>query len=264
MNAITNYPTSRSLRTLGNIPQISVNRIALAGNSRFQKILSAFEDCSHKTRGLTIADYRARPVIAKSRYRPKPQSLDPELKNTVSKNSFRANFNRFEAHPTKQMALTPPQSPGQKIEKREPVENLQPKTGSRSIALSDRQIIEQNIQKAAAKYNLPQELITAVVRAESNFEVNAVSTAGAQGLMQLMPATAKELGVQNPFDIAQNIDGGTKYLRKMLDRFGGSVRKALAAYNAGPGTVMKYNGRVPYAETRQYVRRVLRFSGQMA
>jgi soluble lytic murein transglycosylase-like protein len=264
MNAITNYPGSRSLRSLGNIPQILANRIALAENSRFQKILSAFEGQSHKTRGLTIADYRARAVIAKSRYRPQPQSPDPELKNTVSKNSFRANFNRFEAHPTKQKALTPLQSPGQKIEKRAPVEKLQRKTGSRSTALSDRQIIEQNIQRAAAKYNLPPELIKAVVRAESNFEVNAVSTAGAQGLMQLMPATAKELGVENPFDIAQNIDGGTKYLRKMLDRFGGSVRKALAAYNAGPGTVMKYNGRVPYAETRQYVRRVLRFSGQIA
>ena len=125
-------------------------------------------------------------------------------------------------------------------------------------------MIEQTVQKAAAKYNLPPELIAAVIRAESNFKVGAVSSAGAQGLMQLMPATAKELGVKNPFDIEQNIEGGTKYLRKMLDRFGGSVHKALAAYNAGPGTVIKYNGRVPYPETRQYVKRVLQFSRQMS
>jgi soluble lytic murein transglycosylase-like protein len=137
------------------------------------------------------------------------------------------------------------------------------KTQPQPVALTNQQIIEQTVQKAAAKYNLPPELITAVIKAESNFEVSAVSSAGAQGLMQLMPATAKELGVKNPFDIEQNIDGGTKYLRKMLDRFGGNVRKALAAYNAGPGTVMKYNGRVPYPETRQYVKRVMRFSKQM-
>lgn len=130
--------------------------------------------------------------------------------------------------------------------------------------LTNRQIISQNVQKAAAKYNLPAELINGVIRAESNFKVKAVSLAGAQGLMQLMPETAKELGVKNPFDIAQNIDGGAKYLRKMLDRFDGNIRKALAAYNAGPGTVIKYSGRVPYPETRQYVRRVLRFSMQMA
>jgi soluble lytic murein transglycosylase-like protein len=78
--------------------------------------------------------------------------------------------------------------------------------------------------------------------------------------MQLMPATAKDMGVTDLFDIEQNIDGGAKYLRQMLDRFGGNIRKALAAYNAGPATVIKYNGRVPYPETRQYVKRVLRFS----
>ena len=110
---------------------------------------------------------------------------------------------------------------------------------------------------------MPPALIKAVIRAESNFQVDAVSAAGAQGLMQLMPATAEELGVNDPFDIKQNIEGGTRYLRKMLDRFEGSVHKALAAYNAGPGTVIKYNGRVPYPETRQYVKRVLRFSKQM-
>jgi soluble lytic murein transglycosylase-like protein len=145
-----------------------------------------------------------------------------------------------------------------------PVGKPDNRTNQQQAILTDQQIIAQNVQKAAAKYNLPPELINGVIRAESNFKVRAISSAGAQGLMQLMPATAKELGVKNSFDIEQNIDGGAKYLRQMLDRFGGNVRKALADYNAGPGTVIKYNGRVPYPETRQYVRRVLRFSRQMA
>jgi soluble lytic murein transglycosylase-like protein len=163
----------------------------------------------------------------------------------------------------RQTALSAPSRPDHKIKNKGHFEKLLNKTGPQPVALTDQQIIKDTVRKAAAKYNLPPALITAVIRAESNFEVSAVSSAGAQGLMQLMPATAKELGVKNSFDIQQNIDGGTKYLRKMLDRFGGSVRKALAAYNAGPGTVMKYNGRVPYPETRQYVKRVLRFSRQM-
>ncbi len=255
MVSITNYPNSKTLVSLSGIPKNLPNRVLEARNSRFQKILSAFEarnsKNSYKTSGLTIADYRARAIIPKSRYRRQPQPADTQLKNTIS--------NRFPA----QAALGTPSRPDHKIKDKGPFEPLLKKTGPQPVALTDQQIIEQTVQKAAAKYNLPPELITAVIRAESNFTVSAVSSAGAQGLMQLMPATAKELGVKNPFDIEQNIDGGTKYLRKMLDRFGGSVRKALAAYNAGPGTVMKYNGRVPYPETRQYVKRVLRFSRQM-
>ena len=132
------------------------------------------------------------------------------------------------------------------------------------IALSEPNIIEKSITQAAAKYNLPCKLIKAVIKAESNFDAKAISSAGAQGLMQLMPATAEELGVKNPFDIAQNVDGGSRYLRKMLDRFNGEVKLALAAYNAGPGTVEKYDGNVPYRETQNYVKRVLRFSEQDA
>ena len=256
---ITNYPNSKPLGSISGIPKNLPNRVPRARNNRFQRILSALEarnsKKTYKTRGLTIADYRARAVIPKSRYRRLPQPATAELKNSVS--------NRFAAHPIKPATSTPSSRPDYQIKDKVHSETRLKKTQPQPVALTDQQIIKQTVQKAAAKYNLPPELITAVIRAESNFEVGAASSAGAQGLMQLMPATAKELGVKNPFDIEQNIDGGTKYLRKMLDRFGGSVRKALAAYNAGPGTVMKYNGRVPYPETRQYVKRVMRFSRQM-
>ncbi|MBI5590555.1 MAG: lytic transglycosylase domain-containing protein [Deltaproteobacteria bacterium] len=117
--------------------------------------------------------------------------------------------------------------------------------------------IEKAIQDAAVQYQLSPKLIKGVIKAESNYDANAISPAGAQGLMQLMPGTARDMGVSNPFDIKQNIDGGVRYLRKMMDMFGGNVRKALSAYNAGPETVKRYNGDVPYSETRQYVDRVI-------
>ncbi len=259
MVSITHYPGRKTLGSLSSTPKNLTRRIPAAKNSRFQNILAAFETRnstnSYKTKGLTIADYRARAVISKSRYRLQPQPADIELKNTVS--------NRFPDPSIKRATLNTQPHPGHKIKDKGPVEKPLNKTRPQPAGLTDKQIIEQNVQKAAAKYNLPPELIKAVIRAESNFKTNALSSAGAQGLMQLMPATAKELGVKNSFDIEQNIDGGAKYLRKMLDRFGGNVRKALAAYNAGPGAVIKYNGRVPYPETRQYVKRVIRFSRQM-
>ena len=114
------------------------------------------------------------------------------------------------------------------------------------------------IQRFADRMAIPPALVKAVMKAESNFEPTAVSKAGAQGLMQLMPATAAELGVEDSFRAEDNIGGGTRYLRAMLDRYG-SWRHALAAYNAGPQAVDRYEGIPPYPETQEYVERVLHY-----
>jgi soluble lytic murein transglycosylase-like protein len=118
------------------------------------------------------------------------------------------------------------------------------------------------IDETAKRYGVESALVHAVVRAESDYDHLAVSPAGARGLMQLMPGTASLVGVRRVFEPRENLDGGVYYLRYLLDRFGGNVQLAVAAYNAGPGAVETFGGVPPYAETLEYVQRVFRFRQQ--
>lgn len=117
--------------------------------------------------------------------------------------------------------------------------------------------LQSLVDTASQRNGVPAALVNAVVMAESAGNPSAISMAGAQGLMQLMPATSASCGVSNPFDPAQNVDCGSRYLRGLLSRYGNNVQLAVAAYNAGPGAVDQYGGVPPYAETRAYVSRVL-------
>ena len=127
-----------------------------------------------------------------------------------------------------------------------------------TVSAQQRDSIRQMVSSSAKRQGVDPKLAMAVAKAESNFNSQVVSEVGAQGIMQLMPDTAKALGV-NPQDTKENIEGGVAYLRQMLLQFQGDPAKAIAAYNAGPGAVESYGGIPPYSETQEYVKRVLKF-----
>jgi Transglycosylase SLT domain len=141
-----------------------------------------------------------------------------------------------------------------------------PSAGQNSSAVSGftQQEIGAAIEQAAARHNVDPNLVRALVEVESNFNPNAISRKGAMGLMQLMPQTARQLKLTNPFDPQQNIDAGVRHLKQLLDSYGGDVRLSLAAYNAGSGAVARSRGVPNYSETRNYVRRITNlYSGSL-
>ncbi len=131
----------------------------------------------------------------------------------------------------------------------------------RSTVLANPRIMEY-AERCSRANNLSPALVKAIIRAESNGERLAVSPKGAQGMMQLMPFTARRLNVSDPFDPIENIEGGVRYIKELLGTFGGNLHHALAAYNAGPAAVKKYGGIPPYPETRSYVKRVMDYYSQ--
>jgi soluble lytic murein transglycosylase-like protein len=131
--------------------------------------------------------------------------------------------------------------------------NYSQAAGNRSVSASQ---IDRYINEAAARHHVDSNLVRALIKVESNFNPRALSSKGAMGLMQLMPATARRYEVRNPFDAAQNVDAGVRHLKGLLQNFGGDVRLTLAAYNAGEGAVQRSGGIPPYTETRNYVKRI--------
>ena len=133
----------------------------------------------------------------------------------------------------------------------------------RAVSSSGQKSLDTIFDEASQKYHVPKKLLKAVAKAESGFQTDAVSNCGAEGVMQLMPSTAAALGVANPFDAEQNVMGGAQYLSGLLNKYG-DQKLALAAYNAGSGNVAKYGGIPPFAETRNYVQKVLGYAGEDA
>ncbi len=140
-----------------------------------------------------------------------------------------------------------------------PNPRTRPAVYSRMSRLANQAAYDGNIRQVCSVYGLDCNLVKAVIRAESGFNPSAVSPKGAVGLMQLMPGTSRDMGIANPYDPGENIVGGVRYLRMMLNLFGNNMPLALAAYNAGPEAVIQWGGIPPYDETQDYVKRVMDF-----
>jgi hypothetical protein len=162
-----------------------------------------------------------------------------------------AEIEHFEAAPELAVSGSRLLAPGDKSEAASPfARNIQALPGAPNI--------DDVVNSASGRYRLDPDLVNSVIKAESGFNAHAVSPKGAQGLMQLMPGTASQLGVPNAFDPQANVEGGTKYLRELLERYNFDLVKALAAYNAGPQRVEQFGGVPPYHETRAYVARIVK------
>ena len=193
----------------------------------------------------------------KSSFKEYGKNIKPEFVNNfnemlaekMQKDVFNHNNNTKEIHPLLTTSIT-----DKDIEIEETKSIAKNNSNSNSNNIMTR--IENAVDSASKQYKLSKDLINSVIKQESNFNPHSRSNAGAMGLMQLMPNTAKELGINNPFSIEENINGGTKYLKMMLEKYNGNLDHALAAYNAGPNRV-DYAGGIPnIQETQNYVKKI--------
>lgn len=178
-----------------------------------------------------------------------PESKKSDAADRPAEESFRSALNRAQERQSMD---------GKSEEKAAPVAKARPATGEPTTAMEKR--LMDTLRKELPNHNVPADLALAVMQAESKFNPGAVSPKGAIGVMQIMPATAAELGIENSKDLFEpevNIPTGLKYLSNLLSRYQGDEQKALAAYNAGPGAVAKHGGVPPYTETKDYIKKVM-------
>lgn len=186
-------------------------------------------------------------------------SVNPDAVNAAAVMKFRNTLasNIVAPVPTDDFNLSAPASSFSRSSISSSVNNFAQKLGADILTTTEE--LDAYFKEAASTYGVEENLLRAIARAESNFNPNATSSAGAMGIMQMMPATAAECGVTDPYDARQSIMGGAQYISKMLDKYNGNKTLALAAYNAGPGNVDNYGGIPPFEETQNYVQKVLNY-----